>query len=70
MNRRIFKGRNLEIILIIIKLWDLERVRIIIENDVGKIKEKDFLDKFDFVSKDGVKVLRDYFKDMIDMIVF
>lgn len=59
-----------EIILIIIKLWNLERIKIIIESDVGKIEEKDFIDKCDFVSKDGVKVLRDFLKDMIDMIVF
>uniref|UniRef100_A0A8W8NVF6 Dynamin N-terminal domain-containing protein n=1 Tax=Magallana gigas TaxID=29159 RepID=A0A8W8NVF6_MAGGI len=67
LNRRIFKGRNLETTSTIIKLRDSERVRIITENDAGKIKEKDFSDKCDLASKDGVKVLRDYLKDMTDM---
>lgn len=67
LNRRIFKGRNLETTSTIIKLRDSERVRIITENDAGKIKEKDFSDKFDLESKDGAKVLRDYLKDMTDM---
>lgn len=40
---RIFKGRNLETTSTIIKLRDSKRVRIISENDAGKIKEKDFL---------------------------
>eukprot|EP00105_Crassostrea_gigas_P028812 XP_011450570.2 PREDICTED: uncharacterized protein LOC105344489 isoform X1 [Crassostrea gigas] len=64
---RIFKGRNLETTSTIIKLRDSKRVRIITENDAGKIKEKDFSDKCDLASKDGVKVLRDYLKDMTDM---
>lgn len=67
LNRRIFKGRNLETTSTIIKLRDSERVRIITENDAGKIKEKDFSDKFDLASKDGAKVLRDYLKYMTDM---
>lgn len=70
LNRRFFKGRNLEIILIIIKLWDLDRVKVIIENNIGKIVEIDFIEKCDFVSKDGEKVLRDFLKGMIDMILF
>lgn len=67
LNRRIFKGRNLETTSTIIKLRDSERIRIITENDAGKIKEKDFSDKCDLARKDGVKVLRDYLKDMTDM---
>lgn len=67
LNRRIFKGRNLETTSTIIKLRDSERVRIITENDAGKIKEKDFSDKYDLESKDGVKILRDYLKNMTDM---
>lgn len=67
LNMRIFKGRNLETTSTIIKLRDSKRVRIITENDAGKIKEKDFSDKCDLASKDGVKVLRDYLKDMTDM---
>lgn len=51
----------------IIKLRDSERIRIITENDAGKIKEKDFSDKCDLARKDGVKELRDYLKDMTDM---
>lgn len=66
---RIFKGRNLEIILIIVKLRNLNRVEIIIESDIGVIKEIDLINECDFISKDGVKVLRDYLKNMIDRIV-
>lgn len=51
----------------IIKLRNSERIKIITESDAGKIEEKDFTDKCDLASKDGVKVLRDFLKDMTDM---
>lgn len=67
LNRRLFKGRNLETTSTIIKLRNSERIKIITESDAGKIEEKDFTDKCDLASKDGVKVLRDFLKDMTDM---
>lgn len=71
LNGKLFNDRILRIIiLIVVKLWNLYRVRIIIESDIGNIKEKDFIEKFDFERKDGVKVLRYYLKNMLYMIVF
>lgn len=67
LNRRLFKGRNLETTSTIIKLRNSERVKIITESDTGKIEETDFTDKCDLASKDGEKVLRDFLKDMTDM---
>lgn len=61
LNRRLFKGRNLETTSTIIKLRNSERVKIITESDTGKIEESDFTDKCDLASKDGEKVLRDFF---------
>lgn len=71
LNGKLFNDRILRIIiLIVVKLWNLYRVRIIIESDIGNIKEKDFIEKFDFERKDGVKVLKYYFNNMLYMIVF
>lgn len=67
LNRRLFKGRNLETTSTIIKLRNSERVKIITESDTGKIEESDFTDKCDLASKDGEKVLRDFLKNMTDM---
>lgn len=70
LNEKLIEDIMLEIILIFVKLWNLDRVRINIESDIGNIKEKDFIEKCDFESKDGVKVLRDFLKNMLYMIVF
>lgn len=67
LNRRLFKGRNLETTSTIFKLRNSERVKIITESDTGKIEESDFTDKCDLASKDGEKVLRDFLKYMTDM---
>lgn len=67
LNRRLFKGRNLETTSTIIKLRNSERVKIITKSDTGKIEESDFTDKCDLASKDGEKVLRDFLKNMTDM---
>lgn len=48
----------------IIKLRDSDRVKVITENNTGKIVETDFTEKCDLASKDGEKVLRDFLKDM------
>lgn len=66
LNRRLFKGRNLESTSTIIKLRK-GRIKIITESDAGKIAETDFTDKCDLASKDGVKLLIDYLKEMTDM---
>lgn len=71
LNGKLFNDRILRIIiLIVVKLWNLDRVRIIIESDIGNIIEKDFIEKCYFERKDGVKVLRYYLKNMLYMIVF
>lgn len=44
----------------IIKLRDSDRVKVITENNTGKIVETDFTEKCDLASKDGEKVLRDF----------
>lgn len=67
LNRRLFKGRNLESTSTIIKLRNSGRIKIITESDAGKIAETDFTDKCDLASKDGVKLLIDYLKEMTDM---
>lgn len=67
LNRRLFKGRNLETTSTIIKLRDSDRVKVITENNTGKIVETDFTEKCDLASKDGEKVLRDFLKGMTDM---
>lgn len=51
----------------IIKLRDSDRVKVITENNTGKIVETDFTEKCDLASKDGEKVLRDFLKGMTDM---
>lgn len=51
----------------IIKLRDSNRVKVITENDTGKIEETDFTEKCDLASKDGEKVLRDFLKGITDM---
>lgn len=64
---RIFKGRNLETTSTIVKLRNSNRVEITTESDTGAIKETDLTNECDLTSKDGVKVLRDYLKNMTDM---
>lgn len=51
----------------IIKLRNSDRVKVITENNTGKIVETDFTEKCDLASKDGEKVLRDFLKGMTDM---
>lgn len=51
----------------IIKLRDSDRVKVITENNTGKIVETDFTEKCDLASKDGENVLRDFLKGMTDM---
>lgn len=63
---RIFKGRNLETTSTIVKLRNSNRVEITTESDTGAIKETDLTNECDLTSKDGVKVLRDYLKNMTD----
>ncbi|XP_052694686.1 uncharacterized protein LOC128172981 [Crassostrea angulata] len=66
LDMRIFKGRNLETTSTIVKLRNSNRVEITTESDTGAIKETDLTNECDLTSKDGVKVLRDYLKNMTD----
>lgn len=67
LNKKLFEDRNFKTTSNIVKIRHSERVRIIAESETGNIKEKDFTYKCDLGSADGVKVLRDYLKDMTDM---
>lgn len=64
LNEKPTEDRMLETTLTFVKLRNSDRVRITTESDTGNIKEKDFTEKCDLESKDGVKVLRDYLKNM------
>lgn len=69
MEKRIFKGRIFELLLIVCKICNLEGIRIIIESDIGVVKEIDLINKCDLVIERGVKVLRNVLKEVIDMML-
>lgn len=69
LRKKIFEGNNLELICIICKIWDLERIKIIIESYENKKEVIDLIDKCKIENEDGVKLLRDCLKNLIDKIV-
>lgn len=67
LNKKLIEDRILGTTSTFVKLRNSDRVRTNTESDTGNIKEKDFTEKCDLESKDGVKVLRDYLKNMSHM---
>lgn len=67
LQKKIFKRRNVESTSTICKIRNSERVRIITESSTGQIEETDLTDRCDLATSKGVKVLRDYLKDLTDM---
>lgn len=76
LNKKLIKDRILKTTSTFGKLRNSDRIRITTESDIGtesdtgNIKENDFTEKCDLEIKDGVKVLRDYLKNMSYMTVF
>lgn len=64
----LFKGRNNESTSTICKLRISERTRIITTTMTGQTEETDFTDKCDLETKEGWKMLRDFLKQLTDMV--
>ena len=66
LEKRLFRGRNLESTSTVCKIRNSESVRIIIENVSGK-KEVIHLSECDVNTDEGLKKLRNVLKDLTDM---
>lgn len=64
----LFKGRNNESTSTICKLRNSERIRIVTTTMTGKTEETDFTDKCDLETKEGVRMLRNFLKELTDMV--
>lgn len=64
-----FKGCNNEFIFIICKLCNLDKIRVKIIDMKGEKEEIDLIDKCNLEIKEGVKMLRDFLKDLIDFMI-
>lgn len=66
LQKEIFKCRTNESTSTICKIRNSERVRIITESLTGQIEETDMTDRCDLATSKGVKVLRNYLKELTD----
>lgn len=67
LGKQLFKGRNNESTSTICKLRDSERIKVITTDMKGQKEETDLTDKCNLETKEGVKMLRDFLKDLTDI---
>nr|XP_034319456.1 transmembrane GTPase Marf-like [Crassostrea gigas] len=65
--KQLFRGRNNESTSTICKLRNSERIRVITTDMRGQREETDFTDKCNLETKEGVKMLRNFLKDLTDL---
>lgn len=65
--KQLFRGRNNESTSTICKLRNSERIRVITTDMIGKREETDLTDKCNLETKEGVKMLRNFLKDLTDL---
>lgn len=68
LGKMLFKGRNNESTSTICKLRNSERIRIVTTTMTGKTEETDFTGKCDLETKEGVRILRNFLKELTDMV--
>lgn len=67
LGKQLFKGRNNESTSTICKLRNSEKIKVITTNMQGQKEETDLTDKCNLETKEGVKMLRDFLKDLTDL---
>lgn len=67
LGKQLFRGRNNESTSTICKLRNSEKIRVITTNIQGQKEETDFTDKCNLETKEGVKMLRNFLKDLTDL---
>lgn len=64
LGKQLFKGRNNESTSTICKLRNSDKIRVKTTNMKGEKEETDLTDKCNLETKEGVKMLRDFLKDL------
>lgn len=67
LGKQLFKGRNNESTSTICKLRNSDKIRVKTTNMKGEQEETDLTDKCNLETKEGVKMLRDFLKDLTDL---
>lgn len=67
LGKQLFKGRNNESTSTICKLRNSDKIRVKTTNMKGEKEETDLTDKCNLETKEGVKMLRDFLKDLTDL---
>lgn len=67
LGKKLFKGRNNESTSTICKLRNSDKIRVKTTNMKGDEEETDLTDKCNLETKEGVKMLRDFLKDLTDL---
>lgn len=67
LGKQLFKGRNNESTSTICKLRNSDKIRVKTTNMKGEQQETDLTDKCNLETKEGVKMLRDFLKDLTDL---
>lgn len=65
--KQLFRGRNNESTSTICKLRNSKRIRVITTDMRGQREETDMTDKCNLETKEGVKMLRNFLKDLTDL---
>lgn len=68
LGKKLFKGHNNESTSTICKLRNSERIRIVTTSMTGRTEATDFTDRCDLETKEGVKMLRHFLKEVTDMV--
>lgn len=67
LEKRIFKGRNNESTSTICSIRNSDRIKITTKRITGEMVDTDLTEKCDLETKEGVKILRDFLKNLTDM---
>lgn len=67
LGKQLFKGRNNESTSTICKLRNSDQIRVKTTNMKGEKEETDLTDQCNLETKEGVKMLRDFLKDLTDL---
>lgn len=67
LGKQLFKSRNNESTSTICKLRNSDKIRVKTTNMKGEQEETDLTDKCNLETKEGVKMLRDFLKDLTDL---
>lgn len=67
LGKQLFKGRNNESTSTICKLRNSDKIRVKTTNMKGEKEETDLTDQCNLETKEGVKMLRDFLKDLTDL---